>query len=257
MESSQSHLQLAEALADDFRVYLPDRRGRGLSGSFAASYAVQNEVEDVEALLAETGAPYVMGVSSGALVALQASLVVPSIRKTAIFEPPLPVKGSVSMDFLPRFQQELAEGKLSSALVTGMLGAQLGPSVFNALPRWMLKRLTEMMMASEDKKAKDGDVTFHMLAPTLSDDFRLVAEMSDELERFRAMRPEVLLLGGGKSPAYLRTALDALEKSLPRVRRVTFPSLGHGATGNANRGGKPKIVARELRRFFASSPDAY
>ena len=29
MESSQSHLQLAEALAGDLTVYLPDRRGRG------------------------------------------------------------------------------------------------------------------------------------------------------------------------------------------------------------------------------------
>src|SRR5690348_4242592 len=31
MESAQSHLQLAEALADTYTVYLPDRRGRGLS----------------------------------------------------------------------------------------------------------------------------------------------------------------------------------------------------------------------------------
>ena len=30
MESAQSHMQLAEALADSFTVYLPDRRGRGL-----------------------------------------------------------------------------------------------------------------------------------------------------------------------------------------------------------------------------------
>ena len=32
MESAQSHMQLAEALADTFTVYLPDRRGRGMSG---------------------------------------------------------------------------------------------------------------------------------------------------------------------------------------------------------------------------------
>src|SRR2546430_6066693 len=30
MESSQSHVQLAEELADGFSVYLPDRCGRGL-----------------------------------------------------------------------------------------------------------------------------------------------------------------------------------------------------------------------------------
>ena len=31
-ESARSHTQLAMALADEFTVYLPDRRGRGLSG---------------------------------------------------------------------------------------------------------------------------------------------------------------------------------------------------------------------------------
>ena len=31
-ESARSHTQLALALADTFTVYLPDRRGRGLSG---------------------------------------------------------------------------------------------------------------------------------------------------------------------------------------------------------------------------------
>ena len=34
MISSKSHLGLARALADDFAVYLPDRRGRGLSGPY-------------------------------------------------------------------------------------------------------------------------------------------------------------------------------------------------------------------------------
>ena len=31
-ESAASHTQLAQALASEFTVYLPDRRGRGLSG---------------------------------------------------------------------------------------------------------------------------------------------------------------------------------------------------------------------------------
>ncbi len=31
-ESARSHTQLARALADTFTVYLPDRRGRGMSG---------------------------------------------------------------------------------------------------------------------------------------------------------------------------------------------------------------------------------
>ena len=34
MESARSHMQFAEALAPSFTVYLPDRRGRGLSGPY-------------------------------------------------------------------------------------------------------------------------------------------------------------------------------------------------------------------------------
>ena len=39
MESSNSHLELARALADIATVYLPDRRGRGLSGPYGATTA--------------------------------------------------------------------------------------------------------------------------------------------------------------------------------------------------------------------------
>ncbi|MBB6732170.1 alpha/beta fold hydrolase [Cohnella zeiphila] len=255
MESSRSHLQLAEELADSFRVYLPDRRGRGGSGPYGKDHGIRKDVEDLEAILAQTGARFVFGVSSGAIIALRAAMELPAIQKAAIFEPPLSVNGSVSTDFMPRFRKEIAEGNVSSALVTGMKGAQMGPPIFNSLPRWLLKRLTEMMMASEDKKAQDGDDTFRKLAPTLDYDFRLVEEMSDSLDRFKAMPSETLLLGGGKSPAYLKTALDALEKILPHVRRVEFPGLGHGASGNADRGGRPERVAPELRRFF-NSPGA-
>src|SRR5438128_2599928 len=65
MESSQSHVQLAEELADGFSVYLPDRRGRGLSGPYRDHHSIKQDVEDLNAVLAKTGAHYVAGVSSG------------------------------------------------------------------------------------------------------------------------------------------------------------------------------------------------
>src|SRR5438105_15963025 len=55
MESAKSHLDLARALAPNFTVYLPDRRGRGLSGRYALDPVSQMEVEDMEALLTKTG----------------------------------------------------------------------------------------------------------------------------------------------------------------------------------------------------------
>jgi pimeloyl-ACP methyl ester carboxylesterase len=253
MESAQSHTQLAEALADAFTVYLPDRRGRGRSGPYGEDYSVREDVEDVDALLTKTGAHNVFGVSAGGLIGLQAALTLPAIHKAAIYEPALFVNGAPTA-LLTRFDEEMAQGKVAAALITGMKGAQMGPAIFNAMPRWMLELLTKMAMASEDKKAQANEITMRMLAPTLHYDFQLVVDMSEKLESFRAVRAEVLLLGGTKSPAYLKAALAALEKVLPQVKRVEFPGLDHGGSSNmsnTNRGGKPELVAQELRRFFA------
>ncbi|MDA4112747.1 MAG: hypothetical protein OK474_01750 [Thaumarchaeota archaeon] len=92
------------------------------------------------------------------------------------------------------------------------------------------------------------------LAATLHYDFELVAEMSGRLEDFRKVTASVLLLGGSKSPPYLKDALDSLEKILPHVRRAEFPGLDHGGSsdpGPFNRRGDPALVAQELRGFFA------
>jgi pimeloyl-ACP methyl ester carboxylesterase len=251
MSSAHNHIQLAEALADTFTVYVPDRRGRGLSGPYSEDYSIQKDVEDMDALLTKTGAHNVFGLSSGAIILLQAALTLPAIHKAAIFEPPLFMNDSVPAAVLTRFDKEIAQGKVAAALITGMKGAQMGPPIFNVMPRWLLELLTSMLMASEDKKAKGDYVPMRALAPTLHYDFQLVVEMSGKLESFRAIRAGVLLLGGSKSPAFLKAALDALEKVLPQAKRVELPGLNHAASWNTDRGGQPERVAQELRRFFA------
>ena len=254
MESAQSHMQLAEALADAFTVYLPDRRGRGLSGTYGDDYGIRKEVDDLDALISKAGAHNVFGVSAGGLICLEAALSLPAIRKVAVYEPALIVNGSISTAFLARYDREMAQGNVPAALVTGMLGAQMGPPMLNALPRWLLESLTKLGMAQEEKKLASGAVTMRALAPTLHYDFQIVGEEAEKVETFRAVQAEVLLLGGSKSPAYLKAAVDALEKVLPHVQRIEFPGLNHGGSSDnssTNRGGKPELVAQALRRFFA------
>jgi pimeloyl-ACP methyl ester carboxylesterase len=238
-------------MAGSLSVYLLDRRGRGLSGAFGTGYGLRTEVEDVAAVLEATGAHDIFGVSSGGIVALEAALTLPAVKRVAVFEPALSVDGSVPTAFLARFDREIARGKVAAALVTGMKAAEMGPPVFNAIPRRMLELLTRLMMAAEDRKASDDDVTMRKLAPTLHYDFQLVVETEGSIEGFKAIRPAVLLLGGTKSPAYLRLAVQALAKVLPGARRVELDGVGHGASGNRNRGGRPELVAAELLRFFA------
>jgi pimeloyl-ACP methyl ester carboxylesterase len=255
MESAGSHMQLATALADAFTVYVPDRRGRGLSGPYSKAYSIQSDVADMNALLTKTGAHNVFGVSAGADIWLEAALSLPAIQKAALYEPALFADASEPQTFLTRYDREMAQGKLAVAMVTAMKGAQMGPPIFNAMPRWLLESLTSSAMKSESKKAMPGDVTMGTLAPTLHYDFALVTAMSGHFQDFKQVRAEVLLLGGSKSPAYLKNALATLEKVLPHVAgRIEFPGLDHGGSSdpsNTNRNGNPELVARELRRFFA------
>jgi len=254
MGSAHNFMQLAGLLADTFTVYVPDRRGRGLSPlPYSKDYSIQKDVEDLDALLTKTGTHSVFGLSSGAIISLQAALTLPAISKIAIFEPPLFING-VPSAALPRLQKEIAQGKLAAALITGMKEAQMGPPIFNAMPRFLLEALVNMVMKSEDKKGSGDYLPMRELAPTLLYDFQIVTEMSGKLESFRDVHAEVLLLGGSKSPAYLKVALDALEKVLPHVTRIEFPGLGHGAAWNYDKqrspGGQPETVAQALRQFF-------
>jgi hypothetical protein len=66
-----------------------------------------------------------------------------------------------------------------------------------------------------------------------------------------AIRAELLLLGGSRSPAYLRAGLETLAKLLPTAKRATLQGVGHGALGNANRGGQPDRAAALLRPFLS------
>jgi pimeloyl-ACP methyl ester carboxylesterase len=252
--SGRDFTQLAEPLADLFTVYLPDRRGRGLSGPFSKNYSIQEEVADLTALVNETGARLLYGVSAGGMICLQASLSLPGIQKMALYEPALLVDGTAHTAWLPRFDQEMAEGKIAAALVTSMKGLELGGPVMNAMPNWLLESFTNAAMKSEDKKAGPDDLTLRKLAPTLHYDGLLLAEMSGQLDRFRKVNAEVLLLGGSKGLPFLKPSLAALETTLPHVvGRVEFPGLEHGGSNNpsqTNRGSKPELVAQELRQFF-------
>ena len=180
------------------------------------------ECEDVEALLAATGARLVFGHSSGALVALQAALTLPQVDKIAVYEPQLSEHGSIPTSWIPRFDREVALGKPAAALVTFVKADNLVPAY---LPRWLLVPLQRF----------DG---------------LLVEEMDSSLQTFAGMSAEVLLMGGRRSPAFLHEILDALEGTFPRVHRVEFKGVGHEAPHDR---GSPERVGEELRAFFADA----
>lgn len=249
MGSGHNHLEQARALADTFTVYLPDRRGRGLSGPFGDGYGVRQDAEDLAAVIAATGARYLFGLSVGGASALAAALTVPAVEKLAVYEPAL---STAPLGWVPRFTAELDRGRTAAALVTAMKGAQMGPPLLRAAPRPLLELGTYLGLRSEDRRGSGEYEPMRVLAEALRHETRILAEMNGRLGDFRALRTEVLLLGGAKSPAYQKAALSALERVLPHATRVELPGVGHEAPWNAGRGGSPERVAAAMRPFFTA-----
>lgn len=245
MKSSQDFMKLAASLCDTFTVYLPDRRGRGMSGAHGDHFSVMREVEDIEALMAKTGACSLFGLSAGGLVVLKAALANSEVQRIALYEPPLSIKGSAPTGWVSRYERELAQGKTAAAVVTALKGIGTEP-LFSRLPRFILVPPMALIMKLQRDPPGD-DVTIRSLIPTMRFDMHIVSEMTDTLQDYRLLRTPILLLGGGKSPSFLKVALDGLEATLPSVTRKTFPALGHDGPEDD---GRPELIAKELRQFF-------
>ena len=95
---SSTGAPLAAQLSEHFTVFNYDRRGRGMSGD-TAPYAIEREIEDIEALITEAGGPAsVFGYSSGAILALMAARGL-TITKLALYDPPLMADAESSRRF--------------------------------------------------------------------------------------------------------------------------------------------------------------
>ena len=87
VNASHHMMKLGRALADAFTVYLPDRRGRGMSGPFGVAYSIQREDEDLAAIVEHTAAECVFGPANGGLFALHGAIGLGQVRRVAAYEP--------------------------------------------------------------------------------------------------------------------------------------------------------------------------
>jgi pimeloyl-ACP methyl ester carboxylesterase len=115
----QTGKPLAEALKSHFTVYNYDRRARGDSTD-TMPYAVEREIEDLDALIADAGgSAYVFGYSSGAVLSLLAAAKRPAITKLALYDLPLMV-GSDDSDQTRNSVSHVSE--LSALITEGRRG---------------------------------------------------------------------------------------------------------------------------------------
>lgn len=223
---------MASALAPHFTVFAYDRRGRGDSGDLQP-YAVEREVEDLQALIREAGGTaLVYGHSSGAALALQAAARGLSIRRLALYEPPFIVDASrppIPMDFRLRLEALIAAGRRGDAVELFWREALMMPP--EAIDGARRAPMWPGLEALAHTLPYDQAIVEHYLAGR-----PLPAEWS------ASVTMPTLVLDGGDSPESMRNAAAAVARLLPHAERRSLAGQGHGAPA--------EVLAPILDQFF-------
>ena len=249
-QSSGNLRILARDMSDTFTVYVPDRRGRGMSRSYGDFHGLDTEIDDLNAVLSASGAHYVFGLSAGAVIVVEAARSLPAITKLALYEPPLSFNGVRHAEWVSSYERELGAGNLGGALVTVLKATADRRALIRYVPRSLLAVPLNLVIKATSAKGFPGLVTCSLveLIQPIRWDAQTVMEAVGSLERFASLNCEILLLGGSKSARNLTASLDGLRKVLPDAKRVILQGVGHTAADNSR---QPALVAAELRAFFA------
>jgi pimeloyl-ACP methyl ester carboxylesterase len=220
---------VAALLAPHFTVFAYDRRGLGSSGD-TAPYAVEREVEDLEALIGEAGgSAFVFGHSSGAVLALEAAAHGLAITRLALYEPPFIVD-----DSRPRPPQDFA-AQLAELIASGRRG--------DAVALFLTKGVDLPADAVAQMRNAPMWPAFEAMAHTLVYNTTIMGNFSVPAERVGSVTIPTLVLDGGESPAWARRAVQVVVDALPNAQRRTLKGQTHGAA--------PQILAPVLEEFFA------
>jgi pimeloyl-ACP methyl ester carboxylesterase len=233
MDSETSQLAALPLLAQHFTVFHYDRRGRGDSTD-TQPYAVEREVEDIEALINEAGgSAYVFGISSGAALAVEAALALDGkVKKLAMYEPPYNDNDDGRQawkEFRRQLKEALAEGRRGDAV--GLFMMLLGVPAdhldeMHQYPMWPM---------------------WEAIAPTIAYDAAVVGEdASVPTERAASVAvPALIMVGGASQHAFMHDTAKALAKAIPHAQYRTLEGQTHEVAAEA--------IAPVLVEFFNSN----
>ena len=221
---------MAALLADGFAVYAYDRRGRGDSTD-AAPFAVEREIDDLAALIADAGEPaFLFGHSSGGALALEAAIAGLPVAGVAVYEPPYSeteAEEAESAAFVAELGRLLAAGDNEAAAQFWLVGT--------GAPE-------EMVDGMRDAPYWPGMVR---MAPTLAYDAAVMRHGGDSFvpaSRIAGIGVPLLAMAGGDSPDFMRNAARRIAAAAPLGRHLELAGENHMV--------QPKVVAPELKVLF-------
>lgn len=224
-----SNAGVAAILSSSFTIYNYDRRGRGISGD-TLPYAVEREVEDIDAVVvAAGGSACLYGTSSGAGLALiAAGRLGGKITKLALWEPPYIIDEAARppADQVAQYEAMLAEGRRGDAAEYFMAKVVRMPAEFVAMaksqPWWAAQKA---------------------LAHTLSYDATVMGDYSLPIERAASVTAPTLVIAGAASFPFMLETAHALGAAFPNGQVRVLEGQEHNVA--------PEAIGPVLREFFA------
>ncbi|KIA64353.1 alpha/beta fold hydrolase [Nocardia vulneris] len=215
-------VELAEILAQQYGLTVVnyDRRGRGDSTDSPGVYSVENEIDDLAALIeAVGGRAAVFGWSSGAGLALLAAASgrVHGITKVVAYEPPFVTDQENFVppaDLAARLHEMIAADRRAEVvryyMTKGMGMPWLLAAVMRFTPFW------NALLATAPATAHDWAI----MGPYMRGEALRPAEWA-------GVDVPTLVISGTKSGALLRSAARAITAVLPNARHAEVAKLSH------------------------------
>jgi pimeloyl-ACP methyl ester carboxylesterase len=224
---------LAEELAGRFAVINYDRRGRGDSGD-TQPHAVEREIEDLGALIAEAGGKAsVYSHSSGVALALHAARVL-HITKLVLHEPP----------FAPDHEEERRTSWEYGENLKAILSED---GRGDAVALFMTTVGTPVEMV-EGMRGEPWWAGMEAVAPTLAYDSEIMGDLSRggtiPIESLGAVSAPTLVLCGAASPAWMTDVGGRISEGLPDGHLSVLEGQEHVVP--------PEVLAPVLAEFFTT-----
>jgi pimeloyl-ACP methyl ester carboxylesterase len=211
---------LATRLSPHFTVITYDRRGRGESTD-TPPFALEREIEDIEALINEVGGEACLyGISSGAALALEVTLKLgKKVKKLALYEPPYnddETARQALRNYNKQLAEVLAEDRKGDALGLFMLLVGMPPNHLEGarkLPMWpMWEAVAHTLPYDAAALGEDGAV------PT---------------EKAARVTVPALVMDGSASFPFMHTTAVALAKAMPHASHRQLQGQTHEVEASA------------------------
>ncbi len=223
---------LAAQLAPHLTVFNYDRRGRGESGD-TPPYAVEREIEDIDALIKEAGgSAFVYGISSGAALSLAAAAHGLAITKLALYEPTYFIDNKYPRppaDQAARYKEFIAAGRRGDAVA--YFFTQVVGKIMPLPPDFVAQARKEPWWPEQEA-----------LADTYVYDATIMGDHALPVERVASVKVPTLVMDGGASFPFMHDTVRAMAEILPNGQRRTLEGQNHAVD--------PTVLAPVLVEFF-------